>query len=130
MGDFSADWLALREAADSRARSALLVRRLADRFEKSPSTHRTEPLRILDLGCGTGANLRYLAPRLGLLLGDGRWARQDWTCVDRDLGLIATLPRLTADWAKGLGLTAAAQGEELRIQGSDLRWGSGPSLWT
>jgi len=97
MGDFSADWLALREPADSRARSAALVRQLADRFVESPNAPGTTRLRVLDLGCGTGANLRYLAPRLAPSLGGRRWVTQDWTCVDRNLGLLADLPRRTAD---------------------------------
>ena len=121
MGDFSADWLALREPADSRARSAALVRQLADRFVESPSAPGTTRLRVLDLGCGTGANLRYLAPRLAPSLG-GRCGMQDWTCVDRNLGLLAALPRRTADWAEGLGLSTAARGDELHIQGPDLDW--------
>jgi len=122
MGDFSADWLALREPADSRARSAALVRQLADRFVESPNAPGTTRLRVLDLGCGTGANLRYLAPRLAPSLGGGRCGMQDWTCVDRNLGLLAALPRRTADWAEGLGLSTAAWGDELHIQGPDLDW--------
>jgi SAM-dependent methyltransferase len=122
MGDFSDDWLALREPADSRARSARLAGRLTDCLTESPETLRHWPLRVLDLGCGTGANLRYLAPRLGPSFGTGRWVSQDWTCVDRDLGLLAALPQRMADWAKGRGLSATAQGDDLRIQGPDVDW--------
>ena len=62
VNEFSAEWLALREAADRRARSPALLkatRLWADRFLVPD-----RPLRILDLGAGTGANLRFLAPRL------------------------------------------------------------------
>ena len=52
---FSADWLALREPADRAARSTRLTRAIAGAF--SPGAE----LRVLDLGAGTGANLRYLA---------------------------------------------------------------------
>ena len=72
-----ADWLALREAADARARSAALLRALADVLTK-----RT-PLRILDLGTGTGSNIRYLAPRLP--------RGQEWLAVDRDAELLSRI---------------------------------------
>ncbi len=125
MGDFSTDWLALREPADTRARSTRLVRSLLARLAaltQAPDAgpgpqpwHQT--LRILDLGCGTGANFRYLAPRLGLAPGAGPWDRQDWVCVDRDRKLLAELTRRTADWARSLNLTTSVQGEGLIIQG-------------
>lgn len=123
MGDFSTDWLALREPADSRSRSTRLVGSLLARLAASTPPPGAEPspsrqtLRILDLGCGTGANLRYLAPRLGLAPGAGPWVRQDWICVDRDLKLLADLTRRTADWARGQNLTTSVQGEGLIIQG-------------
>ena len=72
---FSADWLALRRAADLRARSADLTRMLARAL-----TGRNACLRVLDLGAGTGANLAALAPRLP--------GGQVWTLVDNDPGLL------------------------------------------
>src|SRR5438874_8082377 len=69
VGDFSAGWLALREAADHAARSDRLARAAAGAIRG-----RT-PVRIVDLGCGTGSNLRYLAPRLP--------PPQRWLLVDR-----------------------------------------------
>ena len=63
MSGFSAEWLALREPLDARSRSAELVARL--RADAPDGTRR-----IVDLATGTGANLRYLAPRLG---GDQDW---------------------------------------------------------
>ncbi|KAA6183850.1 class I SAM-dependent methyltransferase [Thiohalocapsa marina] len=74
---FAAEWLALREPADHRARAAALEQRLA------LAGARAGWRRILDLGCGTGANLRHLAPRLP-------WAR-DWTLIDHDADLLARL---------------------------------------
>lgn len=75
---FSDDWLALREAADRRARNAALERRLADALAGLSEQ------RIVDLGAGTGANLRALAPRLG--------RRQHWTLLDHD-GALARIAR-------------------------------------
>lgn len=111
MGDFSADWLALREPADHRARSGDLPARLA-RWQADQGT--PGPQRLLDLGAGSGSNLRFLAPRLG---GD-----QDWICVDQDPDLLADLVGRTADWARTRGLEATPEGEGLRIAGA----GAGP----
>ncbi|WP_316014885.1 class I SAM-dependent methyltransferase [Roseobacter sp. HKCCA0434] len=71
---FSADWLALREGADARARDAGLIARLAAwTADRAP--------RVLDLGSGTGASYRALAPRIG-----GRWVLSD---IDGDLLAVA-----------------------------------------
>lgn len=74
-GAFSPDWLALREQADHRSRAGALAARLAAEWRARGWT------RILDLGSGTGSNLRYLAPRLP--------GAQHWTLVDRDADLLA-----------------------------------------
>jgi len=71
---FAPDWLALREPLDHRSRAADLVVPLAEWWESRPSR------RVLDLGSGTGSNLRYLAP----LLPD----EQAWTLLDRDAALL------------------------------------------
>lgn len=109
MGDFSADWLALREPADHRARSAGLVQRLARWLTETAAP---APLPILDLGAGTGSNLRYTAPLLG---GD-----QHWACVDQDPELLATLPPRTAAWAQTQDFSTTTDGGGLRIEGQDL----------
>jgi hypothetical protein len=79
VGDFSADWLALREPADHAARSAPLTRTLSDVIQ------RNEELRVLDLGAGTGSNVRYLVARLP--------RPQRWLLADRDAALLAHAPR-------------------------------------
>ena len=68
------DWLALREPADADARSAALVERLARHL---PDRGRLE---IHDLGGGSGAMGRWLAPRLR--------GPQHWILHDRDAGLL------------------------------------------
>lgn len=72
---FAFDWLTLREPADHAARSHRLVERLREEWCTGRGS-----LRIVDLGSGTGSNLRYLAPRLAL--------PQHWTLVDHDPELL------------------------------------------
>jgi methyltransferase family protein len=75
MSGFSADWLTLREPFDMRARNASVLNAVA----ASLATY--SPVRIVDLGCGTGSTLRALSARLP--------SRQNWKLVDNDLGLLA-----------------------------------------
>lgn len=92
MSGFSAPWLALRESADHRSRNVALARRLAGRFIDTPT------LRIVDLGSGTGSNLRATAPHLG--------PNQEWTLVDHDPALLEEAAKalsLWADEAKAIG---------------------------
>jgi len=76
VGETLSDWLALREAADVASRSAALTRAVVERLP------RDRPLRAVDLGTGTGSNVRYLMPRLPA-------DAQQWLLVDRDRALIA-----------------------------------------
>lgn len=69
----SPEWLRLREPADAAARSAELAERLARRLDG--------PLVIHDLGGGSGAMGRWLAPRLP--------GPQHWVVHDRDEDLLA-----------------------------------------
>ena len=80
MSGFSADWLRLRADADARARSARITARTAAwALARTRVTGR--PLSIVDLGCGTGSNLRFLAPRLPVA--------QRWLLADHDAHLLA-----------------------------------------
>ncbi|WP_185015500.1 class I SAM-dependent methyltransferase [Salinisphaera orenii] len=82
---FAADWLALREPADHAARSSGLSEAAAARLAAAPD----DTLRIVDLGCGSGSNLRHLAPRLP--------GPQHWHLVDHDADLLARAARECAD---------------------------------
>lgn len=73
---FEADWLSLREAADAAARDPGLVGRASTWLAE-----RSRPLAITDLGAGSGANPRFLAPRLP--------GPQHWRLVDHDATLLA-----------------------------------------
>jgi hypothetical protein len=83
----SPGWLALREPADAAARAPDLAEQLRRRL---PSAGRQV---IHDLGCGTGAMGRWLAPRLR--------GSQHWILHDRDADLLAIaatdLPGRAAD---------------------------------
>lgn len=81
---FSDQWLTLREPADHLARDAQLTH-AADRWlaRRAHSLRPFETRRaIVDLGCGSGSNLRYLAPRLQ--------GAQRWRLVDHDAELLAS----------------------------------------
>ena len=84
---FSADWLALREPFDraARERSAAGLDWPALRAWLQGPHASGRAFGVLDLGCGTGANLRALAPRLGGV--------QRWTMVDHDPVLLAAMRR-------------------------------------
>lgn len=79
METFDAGWLARREPWDHVARSAALTEVLAGRLRDAST-----PLSILDLGSGTGSNLRYLWPRLP--------RPQHWLLTDHDASLLARAP--------------------------------------
>jgi hypothetical protein len=70
----SPEWLRLREPADAAARSAELVERLRRRLATAG------PVVIHDLGGGSGAMGRWLAPRLP--------GPQHWVVHDRDADLL------------------------------------------
>src|SRR5215470_8854136 len=79
MSEFSADWLELREPVDAASRSMRLTRAVAEALP------RYRAIEILDLGAGTGANVRFLAGKLPL--------PQRWLLVDRDARLLDLAPK-------------------------------------
>jgi len=85
MSGFSPDWLALREPADVRARDPGLLAALAAHLAPRKA------LQVVDLGCGTGANIRSTAPALG--------PGQHWTLVDYDPVLLEAARVTLLDWA-------------------------------
>jgi len=95
MSGFSTDWLDLREDADRRARDAGLEARLCQHFAGR------EHLRIVDLGCGTGANARVLAPSLP--------GAQSWRFVDNDPNLLAAARRRMAAWGGRTAVDSEAE---------------------
>jgi SAM-dependent methyltransferase len=107
MNGFSADWLALREPADRRARNPELLARLRAFFAERHG------IAIVDLGCGAGSNLRACAPELP--------RRQDWTLVDHDPALLRAARARLAEWAERSDdaddqLRLEADGKELQVR--------------
>lgn len=93
---FSADWLALREDADHRARNLQLTHQLIEWTEPLDNLH------VVELGAGTGSNFRYLSPRLG--------HAQHWTLYDNDPLLLSAMTQRLRGWCDqhGYGFRADA----------------------
>lgn len=96
---FSASWLALREGADHRSRHAGLLGKLEASLAAKFSGKQV--VRVVDLGSGTGSNLRATALRLG--------NQQEWTLVDYDPALLEQAAKCLSEWAD----EARAVGDQL-----------------
>jgi SAM-dependent methyltransferase len=90
MTGFSAEWLALREPADHRARDQALQNNICKQLALVAHTEQ-RAVRLIDLGCGSGSNLRALAIHLP--------ERQHWTLVDYDPLLLAAARSALVAWA-------------------------------
>lgn len=75
MTGFSADWLALREPYDLRARNGKVLDAVVASLAGNTQA------RIVDLACGTGSTVRAVAPRIR--------GAQNWRLADNDLSLLA-----------------------------------------
>lgn len=88
-GGFGADWLALREPFDRAARNTDLAQRFVKALDQV-----TVPT-LVDLGCGTAANFRSLAPKIA--------RDQRWRIIDRDASLLDAAIAQVASWARAKG---------------------------
>lgn len=112
-GKAAPEWLALREDADAAARAVELLEPLRACLQDGP-------LVIRDLGCGTGANLRWLAHRLP--------GPQRWILHDHDVELLARAAAGTVSAADGTPVTTRVDHSDLtRLRAADL---AGTSLVT
>lgn len=89
---FGLDWLRLREGQDMRARSRALARGFGAAVRRKAGD---APALLVDLGAGSGAGFRALAP---LIAGD-----QEWRLVDHDPALLGHQSAEIAQWARGQG---------------------------
>jgi len=101
VSSFSAAWLSLREPADAAARSTELPDWLA------PGARR-----VVDLGCGTGANIRFLAPRLP--------RATEWLAVDNDPQLLGALAPPAGAKVSTLRLDLARALDDVPLAGGRL----------
>ncbi|HHW77716.1 MAG TPA: class I SAM-dependent methyltransferase [Xanthomonadaceae bacterium] len=95
MTGFPADWLELREPVDAVSRDPELT------AELRAWRQRHGRLSVLDLGSGTGANVRFLAPVLG--------GEQHWLLVDHDPTLLARGDGLPRRWMTERGVDPALE---------------------
>lgn len=109
-GSFSLDWLRLRAPFDRAARDEGLARRFAAALRRSAG----EPLRLVDLGAGTGANARFLVPIIG---GD-----QHWLLLDRDPALLQFAAAETIEWARRQDYAVTREGDAVLIEAGGARW--------
>lgn len=91
---FSAEWLALREPVDRAARAQAVAEDVRAYFRDA------DRISVIDLGCGTGSNLRSTFALLQ--------ERQTWLLVDYDPALLAAARSALAAWADQVEETGAA----------------------
>ena len=103
---FDADWLALREPFDARARCTALIERLIATLPQRPH--------LVDLGAGTGSLFRALAPSIG--------RAQVWTFVDADETLLGAAFEITATWAERHGWPVTWPGRALLVHTPGGAW--------
>ncbi|KEZ79039.1 class I SAM-dependent methyltransferase [Salinisphaera hydrothermalis] len=112
---FTGDWLSLREAMDHRSRAHGLAGFAAHYLAARCGPRRA---RVIDLGAGSGSNLRYLKPRLG--------GRIDWHLLDQDRDLLNAAVRDAPKGAEDDDHHIAAEVFDLRgplaprLAGADL----------
>ena len=104
---FSSQWLTLREPVDLRSRNRAVSDALRAQFADYGD------IDIVDIGCGTGANLRATAPLLG--------ARQTWTLIDNDPVLLHAAEVALIAWADSAtrtadGLTLDKPGQRITVR--------------
>ncbi len=110
MDEALAQWLALREPADTAGRSESLTRTIAGTLDGH------DPVRVLDLATGTGSNIRYLMNRLPS-------RRQHWLAADHSPTLLAELSIRMSLWgaARGYDVVTNAAGCVIGREGLECR---------
>lgn len=94
------EWLLLRFEADRESRAPSLLARAQEHAAQCA------PVRVLDLGAGSGSNLLYLAPLLPV-------AEQEWTLIDRDEALVSRVEESFAALAPDIAGLEHGAGELL-----------------
>jgi hypothetical protein len=108
---FGLDWLRLREASDMRARSRTLARGFGAAVRRKAGD---APALLVDLGAGSGAGFRALAP---LIPGD-----QEWRLVDHDAALLGHQAAEIAQWARGQGYRVTHGNGVVTVDTGSAHW--------
>lgn len=103
--DFEPEWLHLREPLDEAARAVGLGWAFGRILPQHPM--------IIDLGAGTGSNVRQLAMKLGR-------GEQDWTLIEKDRKLLAKAPGEIGRWADRNGWEHKEQRRAYMITCDDM----------
>jgi hypothetical protein len=121
MSGFSSHWLSLREPIDHQSRNAGLQHKLSHHFAAQ------ETLALVDLGAGTGSNLRALAPYLP--------NAQSWRLIDYDRDLLQAARHFIRDWAdqilqdnEVLQIQKGRKTIHVQFESHDLAQGIGPLI--
>lgn len=101
MSGFSPEWLALRESADHAARAPDIAAEVFAHFASR------DEMTLVDLGCGTGSNLRAMAMHLP--------RRQTWRLVDWDHDLLDAARGALVAWAD----EAMSEGAQVQLRKGD-----------
>jgi hypothetical protein len=104
---FSPSWLAEREPADVAARASDVSRLVQARVPED------RPVRVIDLGSGTGSNARYLIPHLP--------REQDWVLIDGDRVLLELAPSRMEGWSRANGYRFDSAGSHFSVTSPDRR---------
>jgi hypothetical protein len=116
MPRFTAEWLALREPADRRARSPLVTARIAELFASG------DGVSVLDLASGSGANFFFLTSHLP--------PEQDWLLIDHDEALMAAFAERLRSSAAAPAVVATAEHRDLATDIATMEGFSGRGLVT
>ena len=99
---FDCEWLRLREPIDAASRAPGMAQTLRQVLPD-------RPVQIIDLGSGTGANLRYLTRLIG--------GRQEWWLIDHDRALLEAIPACMQAWGADHRASVRRVGADLLITG-------------
>lgn len=102
---FDLGWLRLREPLDEAARAVELTWAFGRRLPRHPQ--------LIDLGSGSGSNLRHLAQRIGR-------AEQDWVLFEKDMKLLSKAPGEIARWAARSGHAVTEERRAFSIRSDEL----------
>lgn len=113
MNSFRSSWLAQREMFDLSSRSTKLAQNFVEAVQANKKNTQNL-LRLIDLGGGTGANFRVLAPLIE--------TNQYWLICENDPQLLNEALATTIEWARKQSWTCKNSNGFLLIQAGKSKW--------